>query len=569
MIRAFLHGLITFGDLLALTTLIGVALSCFWLTLSSQRHTTEAKAITGRLCGLLIFCLSAITVSSLYSLINRSSEMSGAGFVAALPVLPTVLFRSHYGAMWLTRLSGIFIAWVVWWHGRSRDGSRLFAAALFSAGAVIAFARSASGHPSDFGDLSPQQLADWLHLLAISSWAGSVLAIAFVFSPSAAGESGTPQGLIAGVSEKFYSVFGPLLAVLVMTGMYNAWFSIETFEALLTTPYGWLFSLKLVFFSLLVFRYITPPEQGRDAELFAGRFLRRMRFDAVIILALLLCVSLLVHAIPARHQVHLERIKLDAARKQHEAGLPEPVVTFVTRPALPSAGSPAELTVSLTEPDGSPLQGLELSHERILHAVIISRDLSTFAHIHPEDIGPVTTAMVRKGTFSMLHVFPKAGEYLIGIDFAREDEAQNRTFQVRVADTAGMEAPAVDFTRTKNFGGYRVSLRNSPEIIRAGSETTLEYFIEKDGRAVTDLEPYLAAAMHLAVVPLDLTGFTHAHGVPPGEQHDGHAHGVTRKRFGPEIESEILFPAPGTYKVFSEVRHKGKVLVFDFMVKVQ
>ena len=41
------------------------------------------------------------------------------------------------------------------------------------------------------------------------------------------------------------------------------------------------------------------------------------------------------------------------------------------------------------------------------------------------------------------------------------------------------------------------------------------------------------------------------------------------RMFGPVIESTIVFPAKGIYKVFSQVERKGKVLLFDFMVEVQ
>ena len=89
---------------------------------------------------------------------------------------------------------------------------------------------------------------------------------------------------------------------------------------------------------------------------------------------------------------------------------------------------------------------------------------------------------------------------------------------------------------------------------------------------MTDLEPYLGAAMHLAVVPTSLNLFIHAHGLTPGEPHTNHDHLHTTAppdKFGPEIESDIVFPAKGIYKIFSQVKHQGKVLLFDFMVDVQ
>jgi len=48
---------------------------------------------------------------------------------------------------------------------------------------------------------------------------------------------------------------------------------------------------------------------------------------------------------------------------------------------------------------------------------------------------------------------------------------------------------------------------------------------------------------------------------------DMHAH--PPKKFGPEIDAEIVFPSKGVYKIFSQASHRGKVLLFDFMVKVE
>jgi hypothetical protein len=39
--------------------------------------------------------------------------------------------------------------------------------------------------------------------------------------------------------------------------------------------------------------------------------------------------------------------------------------------------------------------------------------------------------------------------------------------------------------------------------------------------------------------------------------------------FGPEIEASVIFPVKGVYKIFSEIKHQGRVRVLDFMVTVE
>jgi copper resistance protein D len=581
MIQAFLHSLIPWIDITALAALIGASLCLLYTAESNGKSAEYPKVFLNRVRRLIAICLSLLTISSVFGLIGRGMEMSGFGFGASLPLLPTVVFKSHYGSMWLLRVAGLIIAWIVLIAGRRYTGSRLFGGFLLLAGALLAFSRSASGHPSDFGDLSPQQLADWLHLLAVSAWGGYLMALAAIIPPAFVKDDILQQRLAAITAERLYLVFGPLLSIIVFTGLYNAWFQIGSFQALTTTPYGGLFSVKILLLLVLALRYIAPPEHGRDEALFATKFLSRTRKEAVIFSVLLLCVALLVHQIPARHFLHLQHMRASGGSTsgpmhedqmhQHKE-VPWPAVTLDTKPDTVIAGKPAAMTVRIKAPDGSPFRGIAFMHQRILHAVIISKDLDFFAHIHPEDSGPVTTDMITKASFPLLFTFPRAGDYLIGLDFATDDSFYSRTFHLHVAKAPEMGVTRIDFSTQKDFEGYKVTLRVTPEEIHSGEDTTLRYIIENNGKPVTDLEPFLGASMHLAVVSEDLKVFIHSHGTVPGSPHDHHDHmhaPPPPEKFGPEIEADVVFPAKGVYKIYSQVEHQGKVLLFDFMVKVQ
>ena len=230
------------------------------------------------------------------------------------------------------------------------------------------------------------------------------------------------------------------------------------------------------------------------------------------------------------------------------------------------------MTVRIKTPDGTPFKGITFMHERILHAVIISKDLDFFAHIHPEDTGPVTSEMMINASFPLLFTFPRPGDYLLGLDFAADEDAYSRTLPIHVAKAPEMGSPKIDFSNRRISTVYKVTLSATPGEIHSGEDTTLRYMIEKNGKPVTDLEPYLGASMHLAVVSEDLKVFIHAHGTVPGSSHEHHDHmhaPPPPEKFGPEIEADIVISGKGVYKVFSQVEHQGKVLLFDFMVKVQ
>jgi putative copper export protein len=566
---------VTLIDLIALTALIGSAWCLLWMMPRADARGSRPGFFSDRLRPLVMVCLSALVISSTSGLAQRSIEMSGLGITSILPVLPTVLFRTHYGSMWFVRMAGLVAACLAFLGWRRHIESRLFGLFLLLAGSIIAFSRSASGHPADFGDLSPQQLADWLHLIAVSSWGGALLPLAVIFPRSLAGEDSPAQRFVAGIADRFYVVFGPALAVTVFAGVYNAWVEVGSFQALVATPYGRLLSAKLVLFLILALRYLAPPAHGQDEAGFAMKFLRRTRVEAIIVVGILFCVSWIVQEVPSRHSLHLAHAQ-GGGHAGHDAHMhpalgPKPVVDLEILPEKVSAGVPVEMTVRLKDQKGKPLAGLEISHDRILHAVIISRDLNIFAHIHPEDIGPVTKEMIINAILPLRFSFPKAGDYLIGIDFGAAGNIYSKSFPVEVAGRPGMGEPEIDFSTTKNFGDYRVSLTISPREVTAGSETKLSYVIEKDGKAVTDFAPYLGASMHLAIVPMDLKLFIHAHGVTPEEPHSpiGHMHAAPPAHFGPEIEADVVFPVRGVYKVFSQVNHHGKVLLFGFMVQVR
>src|SRR3972149_987050 len=257
---------------------------------------------------------------------------------------------------------------------------------------------------------------------------------------------------------------------------------------------------------------------------------------------------------------------------EHNAGAGlDPVVHLKTSPSDISVGTPVKMTVHIEDRNGKPVEGLTVHHERILHAIIIGEDLNVFAHMHPEDIGPVNDEMLRKATFPLRFIFPKAGEYLVGFDFATADGLYSKTSYIKVVGHPVMGGPKIDFSTEKDFGEYHVTLKASPKLIKAGKETIFKYLIKKNVKPVTDFEPYLGAPMHLAVVLADLKQFIHTAELMPGEPRtaSGHMHAESPERIGPEIDAVIVFPVKWTYKIFSQMKHQGKVILFDFVVNVQ
>jgi methionine-rich copper-binding protein CopC/putative copper export protein len=254
----------------------------------------------------------------------------------------------------------------------------------------------------------------------------------------------------------------------------------------------------------------------------------------------------------------------------------------IANPKNPIAGAPADLSVSIFGIERGqrigPAEDLGIYHDRIAHMVIVDEDLQTFAHIHSEDVGSVTPQMKKDGVFPFRYTFPKAGRYAIVVNYILGGRELSQQSSIEVGGNQRMEKNAertLDRSTEKDFEGYRIAF-DAPSRIKAGENTKLTYTITEDGKPVTDLSPYLGAAMHIAVVPADMGRIMHTHGQAyiPGSAAfqrlfqnyiNYHSHFVP-ERFGPKIQVSLTFPQPGAYELFGEFKHEGKVVVTRFVV---
>lgn len=302
-----------------------------------------------------------------------------------------------------------------------------------------------------------------------------------------------------------------------------------------------------------------------------------------------------------------------------------PSVELISAPDVPKAGERTTLFFRMKE-DGKPLGGLVVEHERLLHAIVVSRDFGTYAHAHVEDVGPVTPAMREAGVFPVDVTFPRGGRYLVSVDFAVRAAHFSRQFLVDVEGEPATGAFVLGEAtgRTAEVDGYTVRLSTSPRALRSKDPVRLRFNVMRDGKPVTDLEPHLGAGMHVAVVKrgfgwektslqperagLDwrdhlarllfvpsaaahpaipdfgtngVATFTHAHGMPRptlverllrGRAVSGvhRMHASLPAAFGPDIDTDdISFAEPGAYVIFAEFRHSGAVHVAKFLLDVR
>lgn len=230
-----------------------------------------------------------------------------------------------------------------------------------------------------------------------------------------------------------------------------------------------------------------------------------------------------------------------------------------------TAGKPVNLLFTIKDPRGMMVKTVEIVHEQPLHLLMVSKDLSWYAHEHP--------VLQPDGTFTFTWTFPAGGEYTLFNDFTPKDVGMQVvpvTLKVEGTPAAAVALKA-DSDKPKTVDGYTVTL-NTGGPVTTGKPTTMSYTIAKDGKPVNDLTPYLGAMGHLVIMSQDLKEFVHSHPHEHAEgDKGGHDHakqGHTDMKGGPKVDFEAHFKAAGLYKGWAQFQHNGKVITVPFTFNV-
>ncbi|MEE1769148.1 hypothetical protein PUR34_13555 [Streptomyces sp. JV185] len=209
------------------------------------------------------------------------------------------------------------------------------------------------------------------------------------------------------------------------------------------------------------------------------------------------------------------------------------------------AGARSEIRFAVKDDSGRKVTAYRREHGKELHFILASTDLTQYRHLHP--------VRGADGTWSTPVDLPEAGGYRVFADFTPAAAgAENLTLGADLAVSgayrpAALPAPGA----TAEVDGYRVALGGE---LRAGRPGELKPSISKDGRPVTDLEPYLGAYGHLVALRSGDLAYLHVHPNEGGP--------------GPVVSFTATAPSAGTYRLFLDFKHEGKVRTAAFTVRV-
>jgi hypothetical protein len=217
--------------------------------------------------------------------------------------------------------------------------------------------------------------------------------------------------------------------------------------------------------------------------------------------------------------------------------------TLTPTDPTPTDGS---FSFQITGPDGAPVTAFDVEHDKRMHLIVVRRDTTGFQHVHPE--------MAPDGTWTVPLALPAGGSYRAFADFAPTG-GPGTTLGVDIAVPGTFEPAEHTPSRTAQVDGYTVELTG--ELV-PGKSSPVTLTVSKDGRPVTDLQPYLAAYGHLVALREGDLAYLHVH--PEGEPGDG------RTPAGPRIEFVAEVPSAGSYRLFLDFQHEGVVRTAEFTV---
>ena len=235
--------------------------------------------------------------------------------------------------------------------------------------------------------------------------------------------------------------------------------------------------------------------------------------------------------------------------RPHVPGISIDADGFRIVPDVSSLPADTATTYSLRIVDaaGDTVTDFDITHERQLHLIVVSRNLVDYHHLHPvkgdDGVWIAEIPALPAGSYRVFADTRPTGAdgITLGTDLTVGDG---------VADTDGAVAPLAGET-TATVDGYEVELSGTPAV----GESTLTFSVLDNGEPVVP-HPYLGASGHLVALRAGDLAFLHVH--PLGD--------ATEQ--APGIRFAAEFPTAGTYRLFLDVSIDGTVRTAAFTVEV-
>ncbi len=207
---------------------------------------------------------------------------------------------------------------------------------------------------------------------------------------------------------------------------------------------------------------------------------------------------------------------------------------------------------------------LDVQHEKKIHLIIVSNDLSYFEHIHPQFdadgsykikvLGKDNAYTDGAGHNETRLAF--GGDYTVFADYLPTG-GSHQVEKINL-NVKGATKTAVTYSGDKLTGvsdKFSVTLKPESGVLETGTQMHISGKVMKDGKDVdvNKLENYLGAKAHMVVVSLTDKEYLHVHPDVEGNKFDLHT----------------TFKKPGIYRGWIQFKSEGKVHTTDFVLNVK
>lgn len=193
---------------------------------------------------------------------------------------------------------------------------------------------------------------------------------------------------------------------------------------------------------------------------------------------------------------------------------------------------------------GRPVRDFEIAHEKRMHLIVVSRDLSSYQHVHPR--------LDQDGTWSVRLRLPRAGTYRAVADF---NTGSNHVLGADLfVNGRSLAKPLPRPASSARVDGYQVYLSGVSS--QAGKDVSIAFTVLRNGQPVVDLQEYLGARGHLVALREGDLSYLHVH----PESTDADDDGI--------IPFTGSFPSSGRYRLFMQFRHRDRVHTAPFTVAI-
>lgn len=204
-------------------------------------------------------------------------------------------------------------------------------------------------------------------------------------------------------------------------------------------------------------------------------------------------------------------------------------------------------------------------YEKLMHLIVVDRELNYFNHIHPE---------ITKDGFTITTQFPHDGIYHLYTDFQPRGAIEQQfgfTIKVGEGDVAYVKEQHQTKDLTRIVENYEVTmqLKEPLKATKMDNAEQLITFILRDAQTkepILTLKPYLASFGHLVMIHEETMEYLHVHPSnvkPPQPDANG----------GPTVDftpMSLYAPIkPGTYRVFAQFNPDNNLFTADFTVNVE